>query len=90
MSYELQRIFYLFFVCKFVYPSLKITTLVQSLVGSMVGMLDQSESTRRYATVIKQLLPVVTRVYAAEDPQQAVNTLVSSVLGPYLHKVIYD
>ena len=59
----------------------------QSLVGSMVNMLEQSESTRRYATVIRQLLPVVTQVYAAEDPQQAVSTLVTSVLGPYLEKV---
>lgn len=60
----------------------------QSLVGSMVSMLEQSESTKRYAMVIRQLLPVVTKVYAAEDPQEAVNTLVSSVLGPYLEKVI--
>ncbi|XP_018024848.1 uncharacterized protein LOC108680531 isoform X2 [Hyalella azteca] len=60
---------------------------IKSLVGSLVNMLDQSESTKRYAVVIRQLLPVVTRVYAAEDPQQAVHTLVSSVLGPYLEKI---
>ncbi|KAF2363489.1 hypothetical protein FHG87_005759 [Trinorchestia longiramus] len=60
---------------------------IKSLVGSLVNMLDQSESTKRYAVVIRQLLPVVTRVYAAEDPQQAVHTLVSSVLGPYLEKL---
>jgi len=60
---------------------------IRSLVGSLVGMLRQSESTRRYASVIEQLLPVVTSVYAAEDPQAAVNTLVTSVLGPYLEKM---
>ena len=59
----------------------------QSLVGSMVNMLERSDSTKNYARVISQLLPVVTRVYAAEDPQQAVSTLVSLVLGPYLDKV---
>lgn len=52
-------------------------------------MLERTDGTKRYATVIKQLLPVVTRVYAAEDPQQAVHTFVSSVLGPYLEKVNY-
>ena len=54
----------------------------------MVNMLERTDSTKRYATVIRQLLPVVTKVYAAKDPQEAVNTLVSSVLGPYLEKVI--
>lgn len=60
---------------------------IKSLVGSMVSMLERSDTTKNYAKVIQQLLPVVTRVYAADDPQQAVKTLVSLVLGPYLEKI---
>ncbi|XP_037790872.1 uncharacterized protein LOC119586241 [Penaeus monodon] len=60
---------------------------IQNLVGGLVGILESSPTTRQYADVIKQLMPMVMQVYSAEDPTSAIATFITQTLGPYLSQI---
>lgn len=60
---------------------------IQNLVGGLVGILESSPTTRQYADVIKQLMPMVMQVYSAEDPTSAIASFITQTLGPYLSQI---
>lgn len=60
---------------------------IQNLVGGLIGMLEGSPSTRQYADVLKQLMPMVMQVYNADDPTSAITSFISQTLGPFLTQV---
>ncbi|XP_045596626.2 uncharacterized protein [Procambarus clarkii] len=60
---------------------------IESVVNGLVGMLDGSPTTRQYADIIRQVMPLVLQVYTSDDPSSAITTFISQALGPYLAHV---
>ncbi|XP_071519341.1 uncharacterized protein [Panulirus ornatus] len=63
------------------------TSAIEKMAHGLVGMLEGSPTTRQYADVIKQLMPVVMKVYTSDDPSSAITTFISQALGPYLSQI---
>ncbi|KAG7161194.1 hypothetical protein Hamer_G016243 [Homarus americanus] len=58
-----------------------------SLVLGLVGMLEGSPTTKQYADVIKQFMPMVMQMYNSDDPSSAITAFISHTLGPYLSQI---
>ncbi|XP_042866703.1 uncharacterized protein LOC122249692 [Penaeus japonicus] len=60
---------------------------IQNLIGGLVGILESSPTTRQYADVIKQLMPMVMQMYNSEDPTSAITSFITQTLGPYISQI---
>ncbi|XP_068232838.1 uncharacterized protein [Palaemon carinicauda] len=60
---------------------------VQSLVGGIIGMLEGSPSTRQYADILRQILPIVMRVYSSDDPASAITSFIGQTIGPMFSQI---
>ncbi|KAK8741625.1 hypothetical protein OTU49_002308, partial [Cherax quadricarinatus] len=58
-----------------------------SVVNGLVGLLEGSPTTRQYADVIRQIVPLVMQMYAAPDPSSAITAFITQAMGPYLAQV---
>ncbi|XP_063853689.1 uncharacterized protein LOC135096252 [Scylla paramamosain] len=59
----------------------------ERLAQGFISMLDSSPTTRQYASLLKQVLPVVVQMTAAQDSGSAVTTFVKHALGSYLSDI---
>ncbi|XP_053637970.1 uncharacterized protein [Cherax quadricarinatus] len=60
---------------------------IESVVNGLVGLLEGSPTTRQYADVIRQIVPLVMQMYAAPDPSSAITAFITQAMGPYLAQV---
>lgn len=65
----------------------EIYVVFQKIASGLVDMLDSSPTTRQYADMIKQFLPMVMDAFTSNDPTSAVTSFIGQALGPYLSQV---